>query len=370
MIAFPGEAQGIDAVQLDLTLTEADAVVGGEGLVTVDRHTADGVDQGLKTGEVDLRIIGHIHTVKSRQRFHRTLDAIDTAMGQLIQRTGAGIGIGNVVVTGGIQQQDLLGLGVDHHQDVHVAAAGGQLLVAGIGAAEIDHKGIFGDVGLAVLTLEDAAHGIQQAGFPGVAGGLKQSTDTTAEIPIAVQVLQQAHIGAVEDQSVFLTAEESIQQCGRTIVLGDGDITAQLLLHGSHCVIHAVTGDNGKAVTRRICKALGRIIGTDVDRLDQLSTALARGTADPAHGIHCQQRHAAGEEENQKGNENAKTRTEGADPAGQHQHTGEDGQQQQAAAQDHHILFGDHVQSQQGGHSHTFCKNLKPPDHPEHPAPC
>ena len=62
-------------------------------------------------------------------------------MGQLIPAAVGAVGMDNEIVTGRIDQQDLLGLRVDDRNDIHIAAAGYQSRATGIVAAEIHQEG-------------------------------------------------------------------------------------------------------------------------------------------------------------------------------------------------------------------------------------
>ena len=89
-------------------------------------------------------------------------------MGQLIPLAVAGQG--HIVVPGGIDQQDLVGPGMDHRQNVHVAEALDiDVRAAGVDAAAIDDEGLGGDgrVGLDGLQLLGGAELIDDAGVLG-----------------------------------------------------------------------------------------------------------------------------------------------------------------------------------------------------------
>ena len=158
----------------------AGAADGGEGLIGVDVHAADGVDDADKARKVDADVVAHVHTVEVAQRRHAGLDAVESGVGQLVLAFRAREV--NVVVAGGVDEGRLLGDGVDDREDVHVAAGIFGQLTAVVHAAEVDHERLFGDLvglcageqaggdivqGREALLCPDAAHSQRSAKHDG-----------------------------------------------------------------------------------------------------------------------------------------------------------------------------------------------------------
>ena len=181
-MALPGEAQGLLAVEVVDALGEGvarhvDAVAvfvghlhahGGKLIVGVHVHAVQGVHDLLQSGEVHPGVVIRLDPVEIPQNGGGLVDAVHTGMGQLIPLAVAGQG--HIVVPGGVDQQDLVGPGMDHRQNVHVAEALDiDVRAAGVDAAAIDDEGLGGDgsVGLDGLQLLGGAELIDDAGVLG-----------------------------------------------------------------------------------------------------------------------------------------------------------------------------------------------------------
>ena len=149
-MALPGKGQGRFAVQMVPALGKGGGVIvagaahRGERLVGVDIHAADRVDDADEACKVDADVVFHIHTVEVAQCRHAGLHAVQAGMGQLILAVGACQVY--IVVTRGVDEGHLLGLRIDHRQNVHVAAGLFGQLTAVVHAAEVDHERLFGDL--------------------------------------------------------------------------------------------------------------------------------------------------------------------------------------------------------------------------------
>ena len=130
-----GKGQRLFSIQKVFSfLEEVLTAPAGKGDVGVNRHTAYRIDQCFKAGKIDLGIVVDVYAIQIFQCHHGAFHTVQAAVGQLVQRPTTR-GIGDVVVSGGIDQEDLVSLGIDNRQDVHIAAAVIQAAAAGIGTA-------------------------------------------------------------------------------------------------------------------------------------------------------------------------------------------------------------------------------------------
>ena len=86
----------------------------------------------------------HRDAVQVAQCSHAGLHAVQTGVGQLVLAVGAGQI--HIVVAGRVDQCHLLGLGVHHSQNVHVAAGFFGQFTTGVHAAEVDDERLLGDL--------------------------------------------------------------------------------------------------------------------------------------------------------------------------------------------------------------------------------
>ena len=91
----------------------------------------------------------HVHPVQVAKGVHAGLHAVKAGVGQLILAVCTGKV--HIVIARGIDQHHLLGLGVDSGNNIHIAAGFFGQVAAGIHAAQVQHKGLFGDlIGLGI----------------------------------------------------------------------------------------------------------------------------------------------------------------------------------------------------------------------------
>ena len=149
-MAFAGKGQCGLTVQMVPALGKGGGVIvtGAayrcERLVGVDIHTAYRVDDADEARKIDADVVLHIHAVEVAQGGHAGLHAVQTGVGQLV--LAAGTGKVYVIVAGRIDEGHPLGDRIHGSKDVHVAAGIFRQLAAGIHTAEVDHKGLFGDL--------------------------------------------------------------------------------------------------------------------------------------------------------------------------------------------------------------------------------
>ena len=166
-VALPGKGQCGFAVQMVPALGKGGGVVvagaahGGKGLVGVHIHAADGVDDADEACKVDADVVVHIHAVEVAQCGHAGLHAVQAGMGQLILAVGARQI--NIIIAGGVDEGRLLGGGVDHGKDVHIAAGLFRQLTAVVHAGKVHHKGLLGDL-VGLHAGEDAGGDAAQSG--------------------------------------------------------------------------------------------------------------------------------------------------------------------------------------------------------------
>ena len=164
-MALTGKSQSGLAVQMVPALGEGGGVVvagaahRGEGLVGVDVHAADGVDDVDEARKIDAEVVLHIHAVEVAQRGHAGLDAVEAGVGQLVLAVGACEV--NIVVARGVDEGRLLGGGVDHGEDVHVAAGLFGQLAAVVHAAEVDDERLFRDLIRLCAGEQAGSHAVQ-----------------------------------------------------------------------------------------------------------------------------------------------------------------------------------------------------------------
>jgi len=95
-VALPGKGQGGLTVQMVPAFGKGGGVVvagaahGGEGLVGIHVHAAQGVHHADKPGKVDANIVVHRDAVQVAQGGHAGLHPVKAGVGQLVLAVGAG----------------------------------------------------------------------------------------------------------------------------------------------------------------------------------------------------------------------------------------------------------------------------------------
>ena len=149
-MALTGKGQSALAVQMVPALGKGGGIIiagaahRGERLIGVDIHAAHGIDDADEARKVDAEVLVHIDPVQVAQSCHAGLHAVQTGMGQLVLAVGTRQI--NVVITGGVDERYLFGGGVDHGENVHIAAGLFSQFAAVVHAAQVDHKGLLGDL--------------------------------------------------------------------------------------------------------------------------------------------------------------------------------------------------------------------------------
>ena len=275
-MALPGEAQGLLAVEVVDALGKGvarhvDAVAvfvghlhahGGELIVGVHIHAVQGIHDLLQAREIHPGIVIRLDPVEVPQHGGRFVDAVHTGVSQLIPLPVAGQG--HIVVPGGIDQQDLVGPGMDHRQNVHVAEALDiDVRAAGVNAAAIDDEGLGGDgrVGLDGLQLLGGAELIDDAGV-------------LREGAVILQTVQRGEIAGVEDDGPGVAVVQGVGQGGQLRIGGGVHLAAQTVLD----VLQQGTG----------------IVGADIGVLAENAEGVAHGVADAAGGIIRHDHHIGG----------------------------------------------------------------------------
>ena len=165
-------------------------------------------------------------------------------MGQLVLAVGAGQI--HIVVAGRVDQCHLLGLGVHHSQDVHVAAGFFGQLTTGVHAAEVDDERLLGDlVGLGT--------GEQTVGHVVQCGQTLLGPDTAQRHAGAQE--HREHPGHLAGHIVLLTAldqqPEQEQQGGQNDQIQHGQHLGAPQLYQRGCTENALHRQQDPAESRR-----------------------------------------------------------------------------------------------------------------------
>ena len=200
-MAFAGKGQCGLTVQMVPALYKGGGIVvsgaahRGERLIGVDIHAAQRIDDADEACKVDADVMIHVDAVQVAQRFHAGLHAVQTGVGQLV--LAAGTGKVYVIVAGRIDEGHPLGNRIHGSKDVHVAAGIFRQLAAGIHTAEVDYKGLLGDlVGLGTG---------EQAGGHAAQSGKALLSPEAAQRHSGAQEHRE-HPGHLAGNVVFLTA--------------------------------------------------------------------------------------------------------------------------------------------------------------------
>ena len=273
--AVSREGEGLLTVQVVDALSDGIVSRQTEGAYGFHIHTADGIDQLLKTGEIDLGIVGNGFVIEGSQGGHGVLHTIDAVVGQFILNHFTG-GVGQVVIPGGIDQQDLLGVGIHDGQNVDVGIALAELGISGITAAEIDDERLLHTGFLGLDRLGGGAFcggggcfggygGGRNSGFDGV---LHKDPGHIPEIGVTVQTFQNVRIRAVEDHGIHFAGAQGIYHFRNGAVVRHIQRVAELAFQGadSDLGILPVNGiRNCEAVIVCVIDGLGGIVMADKD---------------------------------------------------------------------------------------------------------
>ena len=176
-------------------------------MLGIHLNAAQGIDDGLKSGEVYPEVVVDVDAIVLGQGVLALVHTVESRVGELVGIViGAAAGQGDIEVAGGVEQQHLAGLGIDGGDDVHVAAAGGHdVAVPGVAAADVhgEHRVRLGDGGLVVVVLR-LHHHVKGLDFPQPVHG----------ILIALQVLQYTHVALVGEDGIHLALSQGVHQLG------------------------------------------------------------------------------------------------------------------------------------------------------------
>ena len=123
-VAFSRKSQCSFPVQMIGPLDKIIAA-GAECILRIHIHAAQCVHDGDQGCEVDSRIVADINAVELLQGRHGCVHPVDSRMGQLVPLLSGNIRDRHVIVSWRGGQQDLLGIRVHRHDDVHVTPAVG-----------------------------------------------------------------------------------------------------------------------------------------------------------------------------------------------------------------------------------------------------
>ena len=177
-------------------------------------------------------------------------------MGQLIHL--AVEGQGQVIIPGGIDEQDLPGLGIHHRQDIHIAAGLGiDVGIPLITAAAVNHEGLLGN-GAGGLDSGDLMLG----------DVLVDNFSTVREVPIVLLLRQQGDIPLVENQGLDFIIIQSVRHFGRRIIRRSLHL-AHALFHGGEDLLGVIciaVRQDAEAVALGIAQIRGLVLLHDDHR--------------------------------------------------------------------------------------------------------
>ena len=154
-MALAGKSQRSLAIQMVPALHKGGGVVvtgaahRGERLIGIHVHTAQRINNVDKPCKIDADIVLHVHTVQVAEGVHAGLHTVKPGVGQLILAVCSGKV--HIIIARGVDQHHLLGNGVHCGNDIHITARFFGQIAAGVHAAQVQHKRLFGDlIGLGV----------------------------------------------------------------------------------------------------------------------------------------------------------------------------------------------------------------------------
>ena len=122
----------------------AGAAYRGERLIGVHVHAAQCINNVDEPCKIDANVVLYVHPVQVAKGVHAGLHAVKPGVGQLILAVRSGKV--HIVIARGVDQHHLLGNGVHGGNDIHIASCFISQITAVVHAAQVDHKGLLGDL--------------------------------------------------------------------------------------------------------------------------------------------------------------------------------------------------------------------------------
>ena len=228
-----------------------------KGLGRVHINSPEGIDDIDKSGKIHPKIIGDFRVIEIFQRPLRHVYTVKSRMGQLVL-CPAGNSQRHIVIPGCGQQQNLLCLRVDRHNDIYIAAGSVCHAAVSVNAAQI-HREVIRIIGrLSLRLLHFLLDGYGNDG-----------PDFRQDILIPLHILRQGQEGMVDQHSADLSRPQSVDQRIHSGVLRQLQRKSRLLLYLPHGVIRIFPiqfTQNTDGVTLNVRHLLGRIILKHEDR--------------------------------------------------------------------------------------------------------